>query len=84
MWLNLSFALPLLNFFTSNPILGSGQMLRLRVVSYNVLSSHLASPGHFTTLNPEHLYASARLPVVLKKLSNEISKKNTIICLQEV
>eukprot|EP00339_Tiarina_fusa_P026994 CAMPEP_0117001610 /NCGR_PEP_ID=MMETSP0472-20121206/3554_1 /TAXON_ID=693140 ORGANISM="Tiarina fusus, Strain LIS" /NCGR_SAMPLE_ID=MMETSP0472 /ASSEMBLY_ACC=CAM_ASM_000603 /LENGTH=341 /DNA_ID=CAMNT_0004701679 /DNA_START=103 /DNA_END=1129 /DNA_ORIENTATION=+ len=57
--------------------------LNIRVVSYNVLSSHLADPSHFTTLNPEHLLAANRLPVVLEKLDEEIDKK---ICdiLQEV
>ena len=49
------------------------QPLKLRVVSYNVLSSHLASPSHFTTLNPDHLKASARLPAVLQKLECELS-----------
>lgn len=55
----------------------------IRVVSYNVLSSHLAEPSHFTTLNPEHLKASNRLPLVLSKLDEEISK-DSLICLQEV
>lgn len=56
----------------------------VRVVSYNVLSSHLASPTHFTTLDPLHLEASARLPLVFQKLDDAISDKNTIVCLQEV
>jgi mRNA deadenylase 3'-5' endonuclease subunit Ccr4 len=56
----------------------------VRVVSYNVLSSHLASPTHFTTLDPLHLEASTRLPLVLQKLDDAISDKNTIVCLQEV
>lgn len=55
----------------------------VRVVSYNVLSSHLASPSHFTTLDPTHLEASNRLPLVLQKLDNEMDP-STIICLQEV
>lgn len=58
----------------------------VRVVSYNVLSSHLASPSHFTTLDPTHLEASNRLPLVLKKLDEEItsSKSSVVLCLQEV
>ena len=58
----------------------------VRVVSYNVLSSHLASPSHFTTLDPTHLEASNRLPLIFKKLDEEIesSKSNVVLCLQEV
>jgi 2',5'-phosphodiesterase len=56
---------------------------RVRIVSYNVLSSHLARTDHYPTLNPSHLLASNRLPVVLKKLDEEVEKKS-IICLQEV
>lgn len=60
---------------------------KIRVVSYNVLSSHLASPSHFTQLNPEHLDAATRLPKVLVKLEKEmlrVEERSTIFCLQEV
>jgi mRNA deadenylase 3'-5' endonuclease subunit Ccr4 len=57
--------------------------LNVRVASYNVLSSHLAQPDHFSTLNPDHLKASHRLPVVLRKLDDEIQRQS-IICLQEI
>jgi 2',5'-phosphodiesterase len=62
---------------------------KLRVVSYNVLSSHLASPSYYTTLQPEHLDATARLTKVISKLEGEIStatKSNRLVvfCLQEV
>ena len=58
---------------------------RVRVVSYNVLSSHLASPSHFTTLDPTHLEALNRLPLIFEKLEEEINDgKNAIVCLQEV
>ena len=58
----------------------------VRVVSYNVLSSQLASPSYYTTLDPTHLEASYRLPIVLKKLDDEIasSKSGVIVCLQEI
>lgn len=58
----------------------------VRVVSYNVLSSHLASPSHFSTLDPCHLKSSNRLPLIFKKLEDEItsSDNNCIFCLQEV
>jgi len=73
-------------------ILAQAKMFRstpaftVRVVSYNVLSSHLASPSHFSTLDPIHLESSKRLPLILKKLDNEIndSKSSVIVCLQEV
>lgn len=59
--------------------------LRIRVVSYNVLSSHLSEPSFYSSLKPEHLDPANRLPVVLNKLENEMNKnKNTILCLQEV
>lgn len=57
--------------------------MKIRVASYNVLSSHLASADFYSTLNPEHLKASNRLPVVLQKIEDEVQKKS-IICLQEV
>jgi len=58
----------------------------VRVVSYNVLSSHLAAPSHFSTLDPAHLEASSRLPLVFKKLDEEItsSENSVVVCLQEV
>jgi 2',5'-phosphodiesterase len=59
----------------------------VRVVSYNVLSPHLASPSHFSTLNPEHLEATTRLAKILTKLEQEIgSSENraTVFCLQEI
>eukprot|EP00980_Cylindrotheca_fusiformis_P001488 scaffold346_cov116-Cylindrotheca_fusiformis.AAC.2 len=57
--------------------------LRVRVVSYNVLSSQLARSDYYPTYSPRHLRASNRLPIVLEKLDEEIEQK-AIICLQEV
>jgi mRNA deadenylase 3'-5' endonuclease subunit Ccr4 len=65
-------------------LLSKPSTFAVRVVSYNVLSSHLASPTHFTTLDPLHLEASTRLPIIFKKLDDAISDKNTIVCLQEL
>lgn len=68
----------------------SAAAANVRIVSYNVLSSHLASPSHFTTLNPDHLDAKKRLPVVLQKLNAQIQleedgqQQQSIVCLQEV
>ncbi len=57
----------------------------VRIVSYNVLSSHLASPSHFSTLDPAHLDAKNRLPKILKKFEEELSEEEKVVfCLQEV
>lgn len=57
----------------------------IRIVSYNVLSSHLASPNHFTSCDPIHLDANNRLVKILTKLESELSDSlTTIFCLQEV
>ena len=51
----------------------------------------LAQASHYPTLNPDHLKAENRLPVILDKLAHEMqannnnnNNNNTIICLQEV
>ncbi|KAL7530532.1 hypothetical protein ACHAXR_004330, partial [Thalassiosira sp. AJA248-18] len=70
----------------------------VRIVSYNLLSSKLARPSHFTHANPDHLEYENRLPVILTKLdeamnsgfgeSEEETPKSTtpptIFALQEV
>jgi 2',5'-phosphodiesterase len=58
-------------------------MSRVRVVSYNVLSSHLASPSYFTHCLPDSLDPDSRYKKLCEKLDRETSKKS-IICLQEV
>lgn len=63
--------------------------LTVRVVSYNILSSHLASPTHHTKCDPNHLEASVRLPKILMKLQGELEYANSInepviFCIQEV
>lgn len=73
-------------------------LLSIRIVTYNVLSSHLADPARFTACNPQHLKASNRLPKILQKIDAEIkqmhnadeqstssaSETRPIFCLQEV
>jgi 2',5'-phosphodiesterase len=54
-----------------------------RVVSYNVLSSHLASPSHFTHCLAQHLDSNYRYAKLCEKLDLETAKRS-IICLQEV
>ena len=54
-----------------------------RIFSYNVLSSHLSSPTHFTTLDPAHLSPPARWSKVMKKVTTECENKS-ILCLQEL
>lgn len=44
----------------------------VRIVSYNVLSSHLADAAHFATVDPDHLEASTRFRKVCQKLDQEI------------
>jgi mRNA deadenylase 3'-5' endonuclease subunit Ccr4 len=57
---------------------------RIRVASYNVLSSSLCSPSYFAQVENDKFCASKyRLDGLMKKLSVEIDK-NAIICLQEV
>lgn len=59
-------------------------LLSVRVVSYNVLSSHLAQPTHFHKCHPDHLDADYRLKKIFSKLQEEILVTSPIICLQEV
>jgi hypothetical protein len=59
-------------------------LLSVRVVSYNVLSSHLAQPTHFHKCHPDHLDAEYRLRKIFSKLQEEILVTSPIICLQEV
>lgn len=54
-----------------------------KVVSYNVLSSHLADPRYFCKCKSEYLYRDYRYKVLIQKLQEEI-EHNSIICLQEV
>ncbi|KAL9181227.1 hypothetical protein ACHAXT_010032 [Thalassiosira profunda] len=65
---------------------------RVRVVSYNLLSSKLARPSHFTRADPAHLEPEHRLPLILAKLekamdrgfAKDTSAPPTIFALQEV
>ena len=54
-----------------------------RVVTYNVLSSHLADPGYFTHCDPDDLRAETRLERVMAKLDAECAGR-AVIGLQEV
>lgn len=74
---------------TMSTALSKGADLSIRVVSYNVLSSKLASPWHHIKSDPKYLKKSYRLPKILKKIGDELSmgqKKGipVIFCLQEV
>jgi 2',5'-phosphodiesterase len=61
-------------------------VMKVRVVSYNVLSSHLATPSSYPTYPVEHLEPSGRLKRILQKLEDEMTDVQlpTIFCLQEV
>ncbi len=60
--------------------------ISVRVVSYNLLSSHLAEPDYHTKCQPEDLLASNRLARILNKLEHEIetAQEPVVFCLQEV
>ena len=59
-------------------------VVRIRVASYNVLSSCLSSPSHFVGVeNPEWCDPKYRLELIKEKLESEFTK-NSVICLQEV
>jgi 2',5'-phosphodiesterase len=55
----------------------------VKVVTYNVLSSSLASPSYFIKCEPRVLDAQFRYQAMLKRLESEIESE-AIICLQEV
>ena len=54
-----------------------------RVVTYNVLSSHLADPGYFTHCDAENLDADVWLGRVMAKLDAETARR-AVVGLQEV
>ena len=62
---------------------GEGCTEAFTVVTYNVLSSALASPEWFPFCDPSNLESHTRLTRVVSKLKSEIDKR-AIICLQEV
>ena len=74
---------------TTNIHIHDPNKLSLRIISYNVLSSHLASPSHFTKCDPKNLDPSTRIQKILFKLDEELkdsknSKRFLFVCLQEV
>lgn len=61
----------------------TGEGSPVRVVTYNILSSSLASPKHFTQCKPRNLDSGNRYKKIVEKLIEEI-KAGSVICLQEV
>jgi endonuclease/exonuclease/phosphatase family metal-dependent hydrolase len=61
----------------------SAEQAMARVVTYNVLSSHLADPGYFTHCDAENLDADVRLGRVMAKLDAETARR-AVVGLQEV
>lgn len=55
----------------------------VEIVTYNVLSSHLASSDYFTQCDPKYLRADYRLGL-LKKILDEKIQDEAVICLQEI
>ena len=78
----------------------NNKRLAVRIVSYNILSSKLASPRSYTTCDPQYLEKSSRLRRILHRIDEELNlntqqKRNeeektnspllpVIFCLQEV
>lgn len=68
----------------------------VRIVSYNLLSSHLAEPTYHTKCKPQNLDAKVRFSKIIDKLKQEIDTHNdndasdgnshipVVFCLQEV
>lgn len=56
---------------------------RVKITTYNVLSSHLAGANHFTHCIPEYLDAKYRLDKLKTKLEKEIEDQ-AVVCLQEI
>lgn len=55
----------------------------LRIVTYNVLSSHLCDPDYYVHSPPEDLHPPTRLQRVKDQLQDEMAR-GAVICLQEV
>jgi len=53
---------------------GGPQPCSLRVVTYNVLSSHLGAADYFTSCAPANLVPAVRLQRVLEKLEGEVQR----------
>jgi mRNA deadenylase 3'-5' endonuclease subunit Ccr4 len=60
-----------------------GEIMSVRVVTYNILCSTLAPADRFCHCKPEDLAAPARLQRILKQLDVEVAS-GAVVCLQEV
>jgi mRNA deadenylase 3'-5' endonuclease subunit Ccr4 len=65
-----------------SPLKGRGTA-EMNLVTYNVLSSSLASPSYFVECDPKHLDSETRYEKLLEQLLAEM-KSGSVICLQEV
>jgi len=64
-------------------MLSSEKPFGMRVVSYNVLSSHLCEPSHYIKCVPEDLDPDIRRQRVQQLLNPQMAKQ-AVVCLQEV
>lgn len=55
----------------------------VRIVTYNILSSHLAQPDHFKYCRPIDLAPDTRFHRIQNKIEAE-TRRNAILCLQEI
>ena len=66
-----------------SPLKGSSAFT-MNLVTYNVLSSSLASPSYFVECDPKHLDSENRYEKLLELLKEEMDRREAVICLQEV
>lgn len=75
------------NYFVTEQtnVLGAQNMTsaEINIITYNILSSELATEAYFPSTNPIHLQSYHRLNMILMFLNKYIGN-NYIICLQEV
>jgi hypothetical protein len=58
---------------------------KVRVLTYNVLSSHLCGPSYFTKCTPKALDPTQRYKKLIRRLEKEVKgHPQPVICLQEV
>jgi exonuclease III len=62
----------------------SSNNMSVKIITYNVLSSKLCSPGWFPKCAPINLKAKNRFPKIFNKLEKEMKDGEAIVCLQEI
>lgn len=68
---------------TSSTMSSTMNPTRVKITSYNVLSSHLSAPSYFSSCKPEYCDPQYRFNKIKEKLDQEIAS-GSVICLQEI